>query len=404
MTGVAAGTEFAFYLPDNGWMLFRWDGLNFVSDVDVYRYANGSVHNTLKTDGDRVTKAKPLVVDRSKADFYRRHSVSGGQPIVRNGWQNFSGQESLEPDSPEMSALVENLSALSLYECMKAVGPSIVSTTKLLAALSSSGVVVQKNIIKKHQSCMQLSEDMQRFFDTVGKMSIIQMLESPAFQTLSALAPIIMSLIVSLIVAAFGTFGFGFILLAAAIAGAVASIAVAVVTTVKASKDRSKLDELEDNLGENKDLFKDAIGAIRRFITTAQIVLPIIEFMAVASSAIGGAAAANQAVISAEVIARIIYAISMSSGVMARSENGLLQFFSGTVHRSTAPLEENAAIANASLSKWEAVASYFSSMQERLSAAVKDAWNYMEQLYKAQTEIIKTLGEGLTALTRNVSL
>jgi hypothetical protein len=299
-----------------------------------------------------------------------------------------------------MQAMLDSQVAISLYDTINSVLPSAESAAHLLKSVIGASASVQKSILQKTEACLQLQQQLQEFLQTVQTLSLAKLMQNPIFQTIMGVAMALITVAVALISSGICAW-LGFILLAAAIAVVVAAIAV-IISSV--SDSQKELDALAEKFGADSP-FIEFINNAKADVDNIGMWLIIFIIVGSVSAALSGLFAGLSAGGSGGMLfLNLIRSAGFTAGAAVDIINGMNKMFLSYVHEDTAIMVAYYATENAKLQEWEAESSYFTSMQERLSQAVKSIWEYIEQLYKAQSDLIKTLGEGSTAITRNIAI
>jgi hypothetical protein len=404
---------YTFYLPDKGWTLFRYMGEDSSyhsidsngKDLHVYRYINSSETTTAK-DGNREV-INSLTISKGRAKIYHSRKLSrDGFNIVRDPKLSSCYTPTstrIKSGSSEMQTLLDDQVIMAFFESITSVLPFAESMTLLLNSVTQAGACIQKSIINKTEACIALQQKMKAFLDTINNLSIVKLMQDPRFLLGMGIPLAFLGIIVAILAGSLLFTPLGALLLVFIIAVIIIALVAWFYIEAKRSADQKKLDELDNEIGSDP-LFHGAIMDAKKMVNTmAGVIVGILLAVAFLSALSGYIPIVGQ-LSAIAMIAALMAAAGAALAGFSMAINGLLKVFKGFLDKESAPIIEDISIENAHLQAWEAESSFYTSMQERLTQALKSIWEYLEQSYKAQSELIKTLSEGATTITRSIAI
>jgi hypothetical protein len=428
MAGIAAGDIYGIYMPANGWMLFRADNsgesLESIDGVGnslpVYRYANEKMTTTEEyKDGNGNTKKKvnPFRIPAKDISLYRHYKVEQKQATGLSAQPDATSDDDAVADGTKMQTLANDPIAMALYECINSVLPSIKSLTQLMGSVSSANFTTQKAIVRKTEHCIQVEDAIQKITQQASELQLVKLMENPTFQALFSWLLPLLSLVLALIIAAAPILSFitafaaaviiytAFALMVAAIAAYV--IAASVYIAIAATSDKKTLKKLKDEVKDIDPLLDAAVDDLKDMITSLIVGMSItlvlnmlFDIISFVMPVVAGAA--NE--LTAELFFRMLLRLSSITGAAQGMVSGTEQIASSMLKLAMNPLVESISIQHARLEALEAESSYMTAMQNRLAQEIKSVWEYVEQMFKAQSELIKTMGDGYTSVVRNFAI
>jgi hypothetical protein len=398
--------------------------------LPIYRYTNESVKTTTG-DSDAVN---PLKIPQNHTSFYRSLRI-GVSPSLSTGTEKddlqlpdsvpdlcpfqrsiraivkdpvlapfpIPASARIPSGSHEMQLLLDSQVAISLYDIINSVLPSAVSAASLLSAVINASTNVQKSILQKTESCLQLQQYIQEYVSTMSDLALTKMMQNPAYSAMLGVAMALLSVAAILIFLGGVTFGISTIVGVVLLVTALALLGVYIGEASHAYKqDHDKLARLVKAHGGATTIFgkfyQDALNHLNLiFGLMIGLLLATAAFSFLGGAQIGRAGATVM-----NMIVRAMILAGTNASTVATEASASAQLYGAFLQKDNAKMVYQYALENARMQQWAAESTYFTSMQERISQAVKSIWEYLEELYTAQSDLIKTFGEGSLAITRSI--
>lgn len=420
------------YLPDMGWTFFSWDGSAWSSvdlegkDLPVYRYTNESV----KTTTGETDVVNPLKIPADRIGFYHSHLVNRSnsphastlaEDQIRNGasdscpfQQNISTivkDPLLSPfpvsyfkripsGSNEMQMLLDSQIATALYDSINSVLPSAMSAASLLNAVLSVGTNIQKSILQKTESCLQLQQYIQEYVATMSNLALLKILQNPAFSAMIGIAMALFAVAAVLFSLAGATFGISVAIAVICLVAAILLITYIVELSLAYASDHKNLANLRDAHGKGTEFYKYYDSALKNLTIAFAVFVGVLLLTVALSFVCAYFFVTPSTTTVSEIVARMVMSVAGAVSANATETSAIGQIYNGYMQKDNAEMIYDYTLKNAKMQQWEAESSYFSAMQDRISQSVKNIWDYIEQLYKTQSDLIKTLSDGSLAITR----
>jgi hypothetical protein len=103
-------------------------------------------------------------------------------------------------------------------------------------------------------------------------------------------------------------------------------------------------------------------------------------------------------------IAGTMLAMGGGAGIAAGLVKGTNAIVTGILDQAIAEGEKVVAINAAKNKQFEAESKYYGSILKHFQEALKGVWEYIEKMFQTQSDLIRTLGDGSTAITRNIAM
>ncbi|MDR2029876.1 MAG: hypothetical protein LBP65_00165 [Puniceicoccales bacterium] len=425
------GNRYVIYVPDEGWMLFKYNGSSFES-IDasgaaliVYRNFNASssygAGQLFYTPAD-LTESGLVLCALFQDNMIVNPSLSpqcGTSKLI------------IPRNSAEMQAILEDPLAMVLFSCVESVMPFVDCMATLIEAIHSAQLGAQRAMLNQSQKTAQVAQQVQEMVDKIHDSFFFKMMNSPA----CAIFFIVFAAVIMLLMAAATFFTGGLatgFFLAAIIIAVLVVIAAAALFGSAAGILNSDLQDLEDKFRTETGLdpaIEEAFEDLRAMVgTTAGLVVAAVVATAIGSMVAGYMAIKgpggsydrinkmneqraedNQPALTKQEENSIHVGTAASgagstAGGAAGILEGVLTIAEGMYQLAMAPLIELHSIEKARITEWEAQSKYFGSIVKHVQEGLKNLWEYVEKMVSSQATLIRTLGDTSTTIARNISV
>jgi hypothetical protein len=341
---------YEIYVPDEGWVTCWYNPISqkFVSQNNIYRNFKGATDY----DGPQL-----FYLPKSNADMYLICEVSSSNtPQTPNINRVFREEEDTSTEDQDYIkiALLENPLAVSFSILLQRILPLMYSMGGMASVMSMVQLQSQKVQINRSQNALMEQWQVQEMIDEFRNSWLYKLMKSPWF----------------------------YVLMATVIGALIAVIAIQI-------RDKKKMNELEDKFGSNasqavKDALKDMKGTIdKACIMIAAIAVAVAILVYISGPLLILALGA--------IVTFIIEAV----GIM---QTMVMEWF----EMALAGTKEDLSKQEATIMEWDARSKYFGSMVKHFQEGLNSLWERIEELFKSQSTLIKTLEEGAMAIVRNI--
>jgi hypothetical protein len=323
--------------------------------------------------------------------------------------------------SETMEALLEDAAAMTFYTCVQAMMPYLVTMANATKCLSSSQISFEMVSMRHSQSVLQKQVAMEKMIEEIRNSKLMKFLSSPWFTLILVLAAVIIA-ILSIVTA-----GTALAVILPVVLAVVVAVALIITVSVFYAQDKENMDKLKKDLGyangvimpkelqEMWDKAQDALLAA--FLISLALIIISCASMgyggANISTAIGNAEIQLAKAFTEKVVtetikmaAKLSVVVGMASGVAIAATSvasGVYAIAEGLIMKGTAAMEYAISKVRTQSEGLTAMSKLFKDLMSRMEESLKMLMDTLQELIKRQSEIIKTLGEGSHAITRNIA-
>jgi uncharacterized membrane protein len=350
------------------------------------------------------------IISEGGIDYVKQlYKISGTSGSVNHlGTLNVDG---ILSDEYIRQSLLNDLLSLTLYNNIKAITPSLQTMSVITDAISESCLAIKRHNINRSQNKMQEKKKMEELIEEIRNSKLMKMLSSPWFSIALAIAVVVIAAIIAIAM----IFAVVAVAIIAAIIALLAAGVVAGVILSHEAEDRAKLEKFEEALPEDlKAIFTGAISQIKDAYAEMRIMAICIVFVMAVLAIVfgvlmgcGGQAAVAKGASQASAAIRVLLTSILSNlpaMIMASQQmaSGIVQVTQAEINIAVAEMEYQFKVLEASAKKLQERSKFFDYMYKRFAEAISNMLEYIESLYKAQANLIKTLGETAVGIARNI--
>ncbi|MDR0727516.1 MAG: hypothetical protein LBF26_01300 [Puniceicoccales bacterium] len=431
------GKIYEIITPAHGALFYKYQNNSFSSvdrygnslDIRYYCIANDG------TPGAATNGVHNISVDTLVKSDYIVGAVddwaiwkSFTSPTIGGGVMLNVDPRSEQYSSGIMQALMEDSATMTLYTCVQAMMPYMVTIANATKCLSSTQISFDMISMRHSQSVLSKQVAMEKMLEEIRNSKLMKFIASPWFIIILVLAAV---LIAALCIITGGA------ALAAIIPAVVTTIvavsiavatAVALITTISVfyAQDKKSMDNLVKSMGYNS--IDDMPTEVRKIYDKIQQALDVafaLAFVTIVISCIsmgyGGMTinttvaqmasqlaktfntAITKAIINIAIISAIVSAGASISVAVLSCVSGITAIVEGIVRLGIAAMEHAISTIRAQVDGLSAMSKLFKDLMSRMEQSLKVLMEALQNLIKSQGEIIKTLGEGSRTITRNIA-
>ncbi|MDR2341231.1 MAG: hypothetical protein LBD72_02805 [Puniceicoccales bacterium] len=387
------------------------------------------IHGVDSSDGTiKAAEVKQLVL--SASDVQNKGYTIGAvddckilkfftNPSLGDGVQLNVDPTSDKYESDVMQALMEDSATMTLYTCVQAMMPYMITMANATKCLSSSQISFDMINMRHSQEVHQKNVAMAKMMEEIRNSKLMKFLSSPWFTLILVLAAVLIAVLCLLTAGALA------VILTVVVVAVVIAVMVPLLS-VYYSQDKASMEKLKEDLGYSEGVamqedIQEMYDKAHQALDVAFGVALAIVAVSVIAMAVGGGFVSSTATKIAQQIART-FATEVTKGIlraamvvavagMASSlatavvsmTSGLYSIVEAIVMKAAAAIERAIGNVRAQIDGLSAMSRLFKDLISRMEQSLRVLMETLQDLIKSQGEIIKTLGEGSRAITRNLA-
>jgi hypothetical protein len=391
--------QYFVYITGVGWTRFTYDGTELKSDYALYRNPGGT------SSGG----AANMVIYPSDVGSYLIQKYAEGKAPDGSGLLTDVPRLTVPRKGQMLRAVLEDPLALIIYNAIQGALPFMDCMGTLTDSIYTSQIAAQKAQLRKSEKGLQDKQQMQDILDEIRDSFFYKMINSPWFGFVIAILAIAIAIIFALLT----IFSAGTALVVFAIVCVlIVAVALSLVVGISAAVANHHLKELKESFGDISPAVEQAFKDMKTYLTVAawsMIGAIVLLFIA---SMIGGYTAGknflNQQAAGKAKEGDDMGAIMGAAGNAGKGASstikGVNQIALAVYELAEEKFKKAVAVNAAEADQWAAQSTYYSKLLERFQKTLTGLWDHIEQLFKSQSDLIKSAGEVSLAIVGNIAI
>jgi type III secretory pathway component EscU len=255
----------------------------------------------------------------------------------------------------------------------------------------------QRTILNKSQQALKEAHQIQDIIDKIRNSWLFKMMNSPWGIAFMALFAVLLAVLIAVIMVVSGGAA---ALIVAVIVIAVVTLAVGIAVGVNTEKTRGEIDDIGG--GDASPRVKSAIEKAKKLLREGTLML-VGAVLLTGIMAAGAGALFNPATSAAAVMGMITLIVGMVTAAFQVLQ-GLMKIITARFDLFIAEVVRDINVEKAKLEKWQARSKFIGDILSHFQEGLKGFWEFIQAIIDAQSSLIKTLGDGSTAITRNIKI